>query len=233
MLRANYLTHRSSGRVVLDALELEVAPREIVALVGEAGAGKTATLECFLGLRAADAGGVCVAGYDVATEPASAAAHVAAVPAQLALPERASGLGYARTACAERGQHLSDAVMHAGLLRAGVPLEWHRRRIAEYSPARRRQLALAVATLKNAPALVIDDPVRDLEGAELDHFVASLRRLRKRGRAILLATRELDFARRLATRIVLMENGTVLEVIDPNTSRQRFKADSYLAELVG
>jgi ABC-2 type transport system ATP-binding protein len=144
-----------------------------------------------------------------------------------------SGLGYARAICAERGQYLADAVLRAGLLRAGVLPEWHERWIAGYSPAQRLQLALAVATLKNARALIIDDPAADLEGTDPDHFVASLRRLRKRGKAILLATRDLDFARRLATRIVLMENGTVLETIDPNTSRKTFNAGSYLAELVG
>jgi ABC-type uncharacterized transport system ATPase subunit len=73
----------------------------------------------------------------------------------------------------------------------------------------------------------------DLVGADLDHFVASLRRLRKRGKAILLATRDLDFARWLATRIVFMENGTMVELMDPNASRQTFNAASYLAELVG
>jgi len=233
MLRADNLTYRHGGRVVLDALDLQVDSREIVALVGPDAAEKTAAIECFLGLRVADAGCVCVAGFDVADEPSSAAANLAVVPARLALPDRVNGLRYAGAVCAERGQHLSDAVLRAGLLRAGIPPEWHARQIAGYSPALRRQLAFAVATLKNTPVLIFDDPTADLVGADLDHFVASLRRLRKRGKAILLATRDFDFARRLATRIVVMENGAMVELLDPNASRQTFNAASYLAELVG
>lgn len=79
----------------------------------------------------------------------------------------------------------------------------------------------------------VDNPTTDFDKEDLYHFVASLRRMRKRGKAILLATRDLDFARRLATRIVLMGNGAVVEVNDPNASRRMFNTTSYLAEPVG
>lgn len=69
MLRADNLTYRHGGRVMLDALDLQVDSREIVALVGPDAAEKTAAIECFLGLRVADAGCVCVAGFDVADQP--------------------------------------------------------------------------------------------------------------------------------------------------------------------
>ena len=64
-------------------------------------------------------------------------------------------------------------------------------------------------------------------------FVAGLRRLRKRGAAVLLATRDVDFARRLATQIVTLDAGAVVASVEPQLSRRDHADASYLAALVG
>jgi len=184
MITAENLTKRQGPHTVLDAFDLSVAPGELVALVGPSDAGKTTALDLIEGLQVPNAGRITVAGFDLAREPTQARAHLACVPARLALPEKASGLSHLRDACARLGRRIPAPVLVAALLRGGPPAEWHPRR------------------------------------------------LRRRGLAILLATRDLAFARRLATRIVLLEGGAIVETFDPNAPRHATEARAYLADLI-
>ena len=232
MLRLENLTLHSAGRIILDALDLHVAPREIVALVGAEAAGKTAALECCLGRRRPDSGRVLVAGLDVARSPHEATLHLSSVPAHPDLPSARTGFAHLRESCVLRSRRIPEAILAATLVRDGIPTEFHHRRIADYSTALSWNLALTVAILGNATAVLLDDPTAGFAGAEIDALVVRLRRIRKGGTAILLATRDLAFARRLATRVVLLERGVVVETFDPNASRRAHADESYLAELI-
>lgn len=229
MLSAENLTCRRGGRSALESLDLHVAPREIVALVGPEQAGKTTALECFLGRHVFTSGRVTIDGL-----PASVSGSLLAyIPAQLPFPAEARVLSYTRDSCLRLGRKIPDAVLCATLQRNGVPAFYHHGRIGDCTPAMRCHLALALAWLCNAPALLIDEPNRDLAPIDLEALVTNLRGLRKADRAILLATRDLAFAQRIATRIVMLDRGATVESFDPNASRRMYQAHSFLAELVG
>ncbi len=233
MLRAENLTCLRGGRAVLDQIDLHVLPGETVALLGPAGAGKTAVLEVFAGRLPAVSGRAFVAGADLFRDPAAAFAAVAYVPSQPIFAPAVSGLGHLEEVCARLGRRIPAAVLRATLERSGLAPFWHGQRVREYSPAARRQLALAAASLKNAPVLLLDDPTADLAAPETDHLAESLRRLRKRGATILLATGDEAFARRVATRLIVLERGAVSVAAELTVSRSAHRADSYLAALVG
>ena len=58
IVRVRGLTKAYGGRAVVDHLDLDVAPGEVVGLIGANGAGKTTTVECLQGLRQPDSGTV-------------------------------------------------------------------------------------------------------------------------------------------------------------------------------
>jgi len=211
MITAENLPRRHDRDVVLDALDLSVAPGEIVPLVGPAGAGKTTALELLQGIQRPDAGRVTVAGFDIARERTEAQAHLDGVPACFSLPEKFTGLFHLRDSCARLGRRIPKPVLVAAPLRRGISANRHPRRLGDYPPALRRKFTFVVEIMRAA---------------------AHLRRLRKRGLAILLATRDLAFARRLATRIVLLEGGAIVETFDPNAPRHATEARAYLADLI-
>jgi len=233
MLRAHALSITRFGRPLLDAVDLTVTPGALVALIGPAGAGKTLLLETFLGRHRPSAGTVRVAGLDVADRPAVAAPHVAWVPAQLSFDPALSPLAHLAAACHANGRRMPEPVLRDALVRSGLALTYHEKPLRGAAPSVARQLALTIAALQNADAWLLDEPDRDLDPTAEDIFVAGLRRLRKRGAAVLLATRDLEFARRLATQIVTLEAGAVVATVEPQLSRRDHADDSYLSALVG
>jgi len=232
MLCAENLTCHRDRRPVLDAVDLHVLPGETVALTGPGAAGKTALLEAFAGRLPVTSGRACVGEADVMHEPAAAFAAIAYVPATLSFAPAVSGLAHLREVAARLGRRIPEPILRATLERSGLRYGLHVQRVGDYPLPARRQLAFAAASLKNAPALLLDEPARDLDAAGLDELVTGLRRLRKRGTAVLLATRDLILARRLATRIVYLEAGSIVATAEPQHSRRHHAEASYLSALV-
>src|SRR5438876_8183081 len=81
--------HKAYGqRVVVDSLDLDVHPGEVVGLAGANGAGKTTTVECIQGLRRPDAGALSVLGYDPVTQAARLRPLIGSQLQASALPDR-------------------------------------------------------------------------------------------------------------------------------------------------
>jgi ABC-2 type transport system ATP-binding protein len=222
---------RSSSHPALHAVSLAVQRGELVALVGPAGAGKTAVLECCAGLRPPADGDIRLDGVDLT--PELAAASLAYVPAVPSLPGEQRLAEHVRDRCTRFGRRMPGEVIAAALRRGGVPDAWHAVPLGACPPAIRRQTAFTLATLRNVELLLLDDPLHGLAPGDVAPFTAGLRRLRKAGTALLVATRDLAWAREVASTLVLLENGAVTEVLPLHTSRREHHAESYLAALVG
>ena len=82
------LCKRYGERTVVEAVDLDVAPGEIVGLIGANGAGKTTTVECIQGLRRADGGTLCVLGLDPGTQSDRLRPLIGSQLQDSALPDR-------------------------------------------------------------------------------------------------------------------------------------------------
>ena len=232
MLHTEDLTLVAHGRVILDRLDFAVSPREIVALVGPAAAGKTAALDCLAGLRSFTSGRVEVADCDLVRDPLTVATHLAYVPADPVLPGSPTGIAHTRDHCARLGRRIPDSFLRSALAEAGLASSYHDRPIADYPLPLRRLFAHALALLRRPSVLLLDEPAAGLDAAATAALIASFRRLRRGGLAFVIATRDLTFAQRLATHLVLLEAGSVVETLELQSSRQTHAADSYLAALI-
>ena len=81
----------------------------------------------------------------------------------------------------------------------------------------RRKTALAAALVAKPPVLVLDEALNGLDPASADRVVGVLNELRQDGATVVLSTHILDTLEKVADRIVLMENGTI--VIDGGVDR--------------
>ncbi|HVE80193.1 MAG TPA: ABC transporter ATP-binding protein [Gemmatimonadaceae bacterium] len=192
---------------------LEVAPREIHALVGENGAGKSTLMHILSGMFAPDAGTVAVEGRDVtgwSTGEAIAAGvgmvhqHFMLVPRLTAAEnvvlgrEMRRGLGLDHAA-AERA--VAELSARSGLrVDAGA-------KVSELSVGEAQRVEILKALFRGARILILDEPTAVLSPPEVDELWAVLRRLRDEGGTIVLITHKLDEVMAISDGVTVMRRG--------------------------
>ncbi|MCK6211131.1 ATP-binding cassette domain-containing protein [Georgenia sp. EYE_87] len=200
-------------------VDLTLRAGEIVALMGRNGSGKSSLLWALQGQGPRSGGTVRLAvpgdgegaalGPDPATlAPAVARRHVALVP------QTPSDLLYLPTVAEECTAADEQAGAAPGAARdvldalaPGTPDAAHPRDLSE---GQRLALALAVQLTGRPGVLLLDEPTRGLDYTGKTRLAGLLRSLRQLGRAVLLATHDVEFVAGCADRVVLLAGGEVV-----------------------
>ncbi|HEV7172225.1 ABC transporter ATP-binding protein [Pedococcus sp.] len=207
--RLERLTVRRGPVVALREVDLSVRPTEVVALMGRNGAGKSTLLACIAGQLQPSGGRVRLGDLD----PARSA------PAQIVrraglVPQDPSLILYADTVADELATADRDFGLPAGSTAAvldrvarGVARDQHPRDLSE---GQRVSLALAVVLASMPPLVLLDEPTRGLDYAAKRRLVQVLAGLAAQGRAVVLATHDVELAAEVATRVVILAEGEVV-----------------------
>ncbi|WP_397417422.1 ABC transporter ATP-binding protein [Phenylobacterium sp.] len=218
VLEASGLTKRFSDVAALDGLDLQVSRGEIVCLLGANGAGKTTTINLLLGFLKPTAGSTCVAGLDVAADPAAARARLGYVAEVVSLYPSLTGAENLAFFHALSGQPpLTKARRDEILQSLAFPMDAVDRHVGAYSKGMRQKLGLAIALAKDVEAILLDEPLSGLDPASANDLVEVLRGVASRGLALLVSTHDIFRAVEIATRIGIMRHGRLLEWLDPRT----------------
>jgi ABC-2 type transport system ATP-binding protein len=209
MIEAIDLTKRyPTGKLALDALNLRVEPGEIYCLLGAKGAGKSTAVHLFLGFQAPTAGRARIAGIDIQEEPLRAKANVAYLADTTAFYPRLTllqNLRFFARLGGRRNPGLRDCEM--ALREVGIPeLDFHRR-VSELGPGEMRKLGLAAALMKQATALLLDEPLSGLDPKAAAEVVELLAEQKEQGKAILITMQDLFWARQLGDRVGILQEG--------------------------
>lgn len=209
MIEANDLSKRyPNGTLALDALNLRVEAGEIYCLLGAKGAGKTTVVNLFLGFTEPTAGTARIDGIDVAREPLRAKGRVAYLADTTAFYRRLTALQnlsfFARLG-GRPGPSRHDCEM--ALREVGLPEAAFERRASELSPGGIRKLGIAASLMKGAPALLLDEPLSGLDPKAAAEMVELIEGLRDRGKALLITMQDLFWARQLADRAGILQEG--------------------------
>ena len=196
-------------RTVLDRVDLDLGPAEIVALVGPNGSGKSTLLRILAGVEPFDGGEVRVFGAPPSARAArarvGALGDVESLPDDLRAGETLELFG---AIAGLRGPDLREEVA-ATLARVGLADE-ARTTVGRFSLGMRRRLGMALATLGRPDLVLLDEPSAGLDAT--GHLV--LRELvgavRERGATVLFASHQLDDLTAFADRIVVVVAGEVL-----------------------
>ncbi len=197
----------------LDRIDLDVAPGELVCVVGASGCGKTTLLNLIAGLDEPTAGEVAVSGRTALMfqEAALFPWLTAGGNVDLALRLRDVRRPERRRRVAE----LLDTV------RLG---DFARKRPHELSGGMRQRVALARAFAQDAEVLLMDEPFGALDAMTRDVLHDELERLwRDRRLSVVFVTHNVREAARLADRIVVLSSrpGTVTATVEVDVARPR------------
>ncbi|MGK5170045.1 ABC transporter ATP-binding protein [Geodermatophilus sp. CPCC 205761] len=200
------LRRRYGSFEAIRGISFEVAPGEVLALLGVNGAGKTSALEVLEGLAAPSGGSVRVLGRDPQRERASVRRHLGVLLQSSGLPGDLTVAETVRT----WAQTLTDprpvgeALEMVGLTgRAGV-------RVRSLSGGERRRLDLTLALLGHPSVLVLDEPTTGLDPESRRTVWELVRGLVGDGAAVVLTTHHLEEAEELADRIAVMREGRIV-----------------------
>jgi ABC-2 type transport system ATP-binding protein len=204
-------------QVVLDGVDLEVAPGTIISLLGPNGAGKTTAVNILTTLVRADAGEVRVAGHSVADEPDAVRAAIG-VTGQFSAVDRLL-TGAENLAMMGRLHRLPrpEALRRTTELLERFDLaEAAQRRAGTYSGGMIRRLDLAMSLVGRPGVLFLDEPTTGLDPRSRQTMWQVVRDLAATGTTVFLTTQYLDEADRLADRIALLDHGRLVAEGSPD-----------------
>ncbi len=214
------LTNLNAGfgtQPVVSDISFDVAPGELVTILGASGSGKTTLLRAIAGLHPARSGHVLLGDQDVTNWPAQKR-RVGLVPQEGALfPHRtvASNIGYGvpRARRVERVAHMLDLI---GLSDRAAAMPH------ELSGGQRQRVALARALAPAPPVLLLDEPFSSLD-AELRGAlrVDIARILAETKTAAVLVTHDVAEALTMSDRIAVLEESHILALGTPTELYER------------
>lgn len=217
ILEARALTKRFGDNLALDQLDLAVGAGETVCLLGANGAGKTTTINLFLGFVEPTSGAALVNGVEVTRDPVAARRSLGYVAEMVALYPALTGAENLAFFARLAGQKVDLVARDTILARLRFPQGAIDEAAGSYSKGMRQKLGLAIALMKHASAILLDEPLSGLDPAAANDLVSVLRETAAGGTALLISTHDIFRAKDIATRIGIMRHGKLLDVIDPAT----------------
>jgi iron complex transport system ATP-binding protein len=215
LLRARALAFEHPGGHGVAALDLEVAPGELVGLLGPNGAGKSTLVRLLSGVLGPYRGSIRLAGAELAAlSRREIARRVAVVPQETRSELPFSAL---EVVLLGRHPHLSGlafesdadlALARAALARLDAE-HLAARALDELSAGERQRIVLARALAQETPLLLLDEPAAALDLAHQVRLFDLLRELGAEGRGVLAVLHDLNLAAEYCDRVVLLAGGRI------------------------
>jgi lipooligosaccharide transport system ATP-binding protein len=212
LIKAHNLTKRYNHFTAVDHIDFEVYKGECVGFLGPNGAGKTTTVRmiyCFLPVTE---GELTVAGLNVSTQAREIKGMVGVAPQEDNLDPDFTVVKnlqvYARYFNIPKAEAAKRA---AELLRFFQLEEKQTRSIEELSTGMKRRLIIARALINQPQILLLDEPTTGLDPQGRHIVWDEIRSLIKQGVTIILTTHYMDEAAALCDRVLIVDNGKIIE----------------------
>ena len=209
--------HKHFGALhVLKGVDLLVAPRELVFVIGPSGSGKSTLLRCLNRLEEPSAGSVVVDGVnllDPKTDLNHARQRIGMVFQSFNLYPHMTALGNVTLALrkvAGKSRAEADELGHAALARVGLA-DRAGHKPGELSGGQQQRVAIARAIALEPRVMLFDEPTSALDPELVGSVLNVMRSLRESGMAMVVVSHEMGFARNLADRVLFMDHGAVVE----------------------
>jgi len=227
------ITRRFGTHTAVDDISFEVLPGELLALIGASGSGKTTTLRIAAGYENPDSGRVLFGGNDITALPPQKREfgmvfqHYALFPHMTVEENVGFGLEARGVARSRRIERARSALASVGLENAGP------RSIQSLSGGEQQRVALARALVIEPRALLMDEPLSNLDPTLRQSTRDELRSMLHRvGVPALFVTHDQEDAFAIADRIVLIRRGKMLQVGTPEDLHDR-PASLGVASFIG
>lgn len=205
---------------VLKGINLDVAPGEVIAIIGKSGSGKSTLLRCINGLETINAGSISVAGAQLLPDEI----HLRALRLKVGMifqqfnlfPHLTAGgnVMLSQTVVKKTPKDQAEAMARKMLDRVGLGHKFDAYP-DELSGGQQQRVAIARALAMEPIALLCDEITSALDPELVQEVLAVVRELASEGMTLLMVTHEMKFARDVCSRVVFMHQGRVHEIGPP------------------
>ncbi len=216
IVRAHGLHKHFGALHVLKGVDLEVAERELVFIIGPSGSGKSTLLRCLNRLETPESGSVAIDGIDLLdrrTDLNHARQRIGMVFQSFNLYPHMTALANVTLALrlvAGKSRAEADAAGRAALARVGLA-DRAEHRPGQLSGGQQQRVAIARAIALEPRVMLFDEPTSALDPELVGSVLAVMRSLRESGMTMVVVSHEMGFARAAADRVVFMDHGVIVE----------------------
>lgn len=216
MISIHELTKRFGSNRVLRGIDLEIRQGEVVVILGSSGGGKSTLLRCINMIETPTSGKISVNGVEMTdphTDLNEARTDIGMVFQQFNLFPHMSVLDNVTLALIKvrklsrrkAKQRAMEALERVGLRDKAAEFPRH------LSGGQKQRVAIARALAMQPKVLLFDEPTSALDPEMVDEVLAVIKQLTSTGMTMVIVTHEMSFARDVASRIVFLDGGKVIE----------------------
>lgn len=228
MLQAEKLTKVFGTYTALDNLDLLIKPGEIYCLLGSNGAGKSTTINIFLGFMPASSGRALIDGLEVSVNNHATRDLLAYIPEVVNLYPTLTGMENLAFFSGLSGFTYSRNELKSFMEVAGLQALALDKRVSSYSKGMRQKVGIAMALVKRAKVLFLDEPTSGLDPHAGNEFAQVVRNLSNQGVSTLMATHDLLMAKNLGHRIGIMHQGVLRDELHSASISHSELTDHYI-----
>ena len=222
MIRISHLSAGYGEKTVLQDLTFSIEPGSVTTLVGPNGCGKTTLLRALTGQLSQTAGEISICGKEIAAYSRKELARtVALLPQTRNTPDltvealvehgRYPHLGFSRRLSEKDRQIVARAMEQTDVAHlARMPL-------GELSGGQQQRAYIAMALAQDAQIIALDEPTAHLDLQHQFELLELVRRLQAAGKTVVLVLHDLDHALRCSDRLVLLQQGRLVQWGTPRT----------------
>ena len=214
MLIAENLSKTYGDYKALNNLNLKLNKGEIFALLGQNGAGKSTTINIFLGFVKPTEGVAKINGISVVDHPEETKKFIAYIPETVLLYPNLTGVENLKFFSSLAGFDYDNETLTGFLSKAGLQSDAYHNRLGGYSKGMRQKVGIAIAIAKKAKVLLLDEPTSGLDPKASNEFSEILKELASEGTTIFMATHDIFRAKEVADRIGIMKRGNLISEIN-------------------
>jgi ABC-2 type transport system ATP-binding protein len=197
--------------LVLQGIDLDIYPGQIIGYIGPNGAGKTTTVKILTGMLSDFTGDVTVLGYEMASNPIEVKKKIGYIPENVALYDTLTPIEYLNFIGQLYKMEEKEIEKKArGMLQILALSENTDQRMTTFSKGMKQKVLIIAGMLHDPEIIFMDEPLTGLDANTTVTMKEILAKLAKQGKTIFYCSHIMDVVERISDRIVIIDNGQII-----------------------